>query len=80
VKALVELRVPFELDRKSIDDVDRGANDSDWQPAKDAARQVAFAEDAVPPPALEASARAPAIPSRRFPPTFASTPMPSLKA
>ena len=46
VKALVELRVPFELDRKSIDDVDRGANDSDWQPAKDAARQIAFAEDA----------------------------------
>jgi uncharacterized linocin/CFP29 family protein len=37
VKALVELRVPFELDRKAIDDVDRGANDSDWQPAKDAA-------------------------------------------
>jgi uncharacterized linocin/CFP29 family protein len=45
VKALVELRVPFELDRQEIDDVDRGANDSNWQPAKDAARQVAFAED-----------------------------------
>jgi uncharacterized linocin/CFP29 family protein len=45
VKALVELRVPFELDRQGIDDVDRGANDSDWQPAKDAARKVAFAED-----------------------------------
>src|ERR1700739_1928276 len=45
VKALVELRVPFELNRQSIDDVDRGANDSDWQPAKDAARQIAFAED-----------------------------------
>jgi len=45
VRALVELRVPFELDRKSIDDVERGANDSDWQPAKDAARQIAFAED-----------------------------------
>ena len=45
VKALVELRVPFELDRKAIDDVARGANDSDWQPAKDAARQIAFAED-----------------------------------
>jgi hypothetical protein len=45
VKALVELRVPFELDRQAIDDVDRGANDSDWQPAKDAARQIAFAED-----------------------------------
>jgi len=47
VKALVELRVPFELSRQSIDDVDRGANDSDWQPAKDAARQIAFAEDAA---------------------------------
>src|SRR5229473_836502 len=45
VKTLVELRVPFELDREAIDDVERGANDSDWQPAKDAARQIAFAED-----------------------------------
>jgi uncharacterized linocin/CFP29 family protein len=45
VKPLVELRVPFELERKSIDDVERGAHDSDWQPAKDAARQIAFAED-----------------------------------
>ena len=45
VKALVELRVPFDLDRQTIDDVDRGANDSDWQPAKDAACQIAFAED-----------------------------------
>jgi uncharacterized linocin/CFP29 family protein len=45
VKALVELRVPFELERKMIDDVERGANDSDWQPAKDAARLLAFAED-----------------------------------
>jgi uncharacterized linocin/CFP29 family protein len=47
VKALVELRVPFELDRQSIDDVERGANDADWQPAKDAARQIAFAEDSA---------------------------------
>jgi uncharacterized linocin/CFP29 family protein len=45
VKALVELRFPFELDRQAIDDVERGANDSDWQPAKDAAREIAFAED-----------------------------------
>ena len=45
VKALVELRVPFELERQAIDDVERGANDSDWQPAKDAARQLAYAED-----------------------------------
>jgi uncharacterized linocin/CFP29 family protein len=27
VKALVELRVPFELERQQIDDVERGAND-----------------------------------------------------
>jgi uncharacterized linocin/CFP29 family protein len=45
VKALVELRVPFELNRQMIDDVERGANDSDWQPAKDAAKTIAFAED-----------------------------------
>jgi uncharacterized linocin/CFP29 family protein len=45
VKPLVELRVPFELDRQQIDDVERGAEDSDWQPAKDAARLLAFAED-----------------------------------
>src|ERR1700691_5124354 len=47
VKALVELRVPFDLDHHAIDDVERGANDADWQPAKDAARQIAFAEDAA---------------------------------
>ena len=45
VKALVELRVPFDLDRQQIDDVERGANDSDWQPAKDAAERLALAED-----------------------------------
>jgi len=45
VKALVELRAPFELSRQAIDDVERGANDSDWQAVKDAARQITFAED-----------------------------------
>src|SRR6202047_411556 len=45
VKPLVELRVPFELDRQAVDDVERGASDSDWQPAKDAAQKIAFAED-----------------------------------
>jgi len=45
VLPLVELRVPFTLDRQQIDDVERGAQDSDWQPVKDAARQLAFAED-----------------------------------
>jgi uncharacterized linocin/CFP29 family protein len=39
------LRVPFELTRDAIDDVERGAEDSDWQPAKDAAQQLAYAED-----------------------------------
>lgn len=45
VKSAVELRVPFDLSRSDIDDVERGANDSNWQPAKDAARQMAFSED-----------------------------------
>ncbi|MBB6144147.1 putative linocin/CFP29 family protein [Silvibacterium bohemicum] len=45
VKALVELRIPFELTRDAIDDVERGSDDSDWQPAKDAAKILAFAED-----------------------------------
>ncbi|HXB46219.1 MAG TPA: family 1 encapsulin nanocompartment shell protein [Streptosporangiaceae bacterium] len=45
VLPLVELRVPFAVDRGQIDDVLRGSQDSDWQPARDAARQIAFAED-----------------------------------
>ena len=45
VKPLVELRVPFELDREQIDDVERGSNNSDWQPAKAAAQKIAYAED-----------------------------------
>ncbi|MEU8617589.1 family 1 encapsulin nanocompartment shell protein [Streptomyces sp. NPDC048623] len=44
-KPLVELRVPFTVSREAVDDVERGANDSDWQPVKDAARAMAFAED-----------------------------------
>jgi uncharacterized linocin/CFP29 family protein len=44
-RALVELRVPFELARQAIDDVERGATDSDWSPVKEAARKIAFAED-----------------------------------
>jgi uncharacterized linocin/CFP29 family protein len=45
VRPLVEFHAPFDLDRQAIDDVERGAMDSDWQPVKDAARQLAFAED-----------------------------------
>lgn len=43
--ALVELRVPFRLSRQAVDDVERGAADSDWSPVKEAARRIAFAED-----------------------------------
>src|SRR5712671_4964109 len=45
VRPVNEFRVPFRVDRTAIDDVLRGAQDSDWQPVKDAARQIAFAED-----------------------------------
>jgi uncharacterized linocin/CFP29 family protein len=45
VLPLVELRVPFVLSREQIDDVARGARDSDWQPARSAARQIGAAED-----------------------------------
>jgi uncharacterized linocin/CFP29 family protein len=45
VLSVVELRVPFTLDREQIDDVARGSRDSDWQAVKDAARQLAFTED-----------------------------------
>ena len=37
--------MPFTVDRQAVDDVERGAKDSDWQPVKDAARSIAFAED-----------------------------------
>jgi uncharacterized linocin/CFP29 family protein len=45
VLPLTELRVPFTLSRGQIDDVLRGSQDSDWQPAREAARKIAFAED-----------------------------------
>ncbi|MFD1825352.1 MULTISPECIES: family 1 encapsulin nanocompartment shell protein [Mumia] len=45
VAPVAELRVTFDLSREDVDDVERGSNDSDWQPVKDAARALAFAED-----------------------------------
>jgi uncharacterized linocin/CFP29 family protein len=42
---VIELRVPFAVSRQAVDDVERGAKDPDWQPVKDAARTMAFAED-----------------------------------
>jgi uncharacterized linocin/CFP29 family protein len=44
-KPLVRLRVPFTLSRSEIDDVERGSNDSDWDPVKAAAKKLAFVED-----------------------------------
>src|ERR1700693_2918505 len=56
VNALVEIRVPFELDRQAIDDVERGANDSDWnrpkmQPARSPLLRTARSLTAMPQPA-----------------------------
>ncbi|GBQ50594.1 family 1 encapsulin nanocompartment shell protein [Komagataeibacter sucrofermentans] len=45
VLPVVELRVPFTLSRAEIDAVERGARDADWQPVKNAAKKIAFAED-----------------------------------
>jgi uncharacterized linocin/CFP29 family protein len=44
-QALVELRVPFIVSRSAVDSVERGAKDPEWQPVKDAARQIAYSED-----------------------------------
>ncbi|MEU6558952.1 family 1 encapsulin nanocompartment shell protein [Nocardia nova] len=45
VAPLVELRVPFTLQRTELDDIQRGAQDADLDPVKDAAKRIAFAED-----------------------------------
>ncbi|GAA3170349.1 MULTISPECIES: family 1 encapsulin nanocompartment shell protein [Streptomyces] len=44
-RPLVELRSSFTVTRAAVDDVERGSQDSDWQPVKDAARALALAED-----------------------------------
>ncbi|MEU7631575.1 family 1 encapsulin nanocompartment shell protein [Nocardia sp. NPDC049220] len=45
VAPLVELRVPFTLSREELDNVERGAKDTDLDAVKDAAKKIAFAED-----------------------------------
>jgi uncharacterized linocin/CFP29 family protein len=45
VAPVVEFRVPFRVTRVAVDDVERGAKDADWQPVKDAAKQLALTED-----------------------------------
>ena len=44
-RQLVRLRVPFTVTRTAVDDVERGAQDSDWDPVVEAARELALAED-----------------------------------
>ena len=44
-RPLVRLRVPFTVSRTAIDDVERGSQDSDWDPVKEAAKKLAFVED-----------------------------------
>jgi uncharacterized linocin/CFP29 family protein len=45
VLPLVELRVPFELSRRELEAVTRGARDADLEPLRAAAREAARAED-----------------------------------
>lgn len=45
VLPMVELRVPFALQRSELNLVDRGAEDPDLAPVKAAARRIAIAED-----------------------------------
>ena len=45
VRPLIELRVPFELERLELERIDRGAASVDLDPLRDAARRFAAAED-----------------------------------
>lgn len=45
VLPLTELRVEFDLPRREVDAIDRGARDPDLGPVHDAARRIALAED-----------------------------------
>lgn len=47
VQPLTELRTLFEMPRRELEAIDRGAGDYDTQPVIDAARQAAMAEDAA---------------------------------
>ncbi|TCK00070.1 family 1 encapsulin nanocompartment shell protein [Nocardia alba] len=45
IQPVIELRVPFSLQRSELDDIERGAGDADFDSLKDAAQKIAFAED-----------------------------------
>jgi uncharacterized linocin/CFP29 family protein len=69
-REIVELRVPFTVTRQAVDDVERGSKDSDWQPVKDAARTIAYAEDRTVFHGLDAAGIA------GLAPTSSNTPLP----
>jgi uncharacterized linocin/CFP29 family protein len=78
-KPLVRLRVPFTLSRDEIDDVERGAQDSDWDPVKAAAKKLAFVEDHVifegyPAASIEGIRAASSNPSLTLPPNASQIP------
>jgi uncharacterized linocin/CFP29 family protein len=45
VQPLIEIRVPFELERAELDAIGRGARDADLNPLRNAARAAAITED-----------------------------------
>jgi uncharacterized linocin/CFP29 family protein len=45
VQRLVEFRAPFELSRRELDSIARGAKDADLEPVRRAARAIGLAED-----------------------------------
>lgn len=45
VLPLVELRAPFELSRRELENIARGSRDPDLEPVRSAARAIALAED-----------------------------------
>ena len=84
-KPLVQLRAPFTLVRRAIDDVERGATDSDWAPLKTAARQIAFAEDRAvfdgyPAAGIEGIRQGASNPALTLPPVSAGVPAVIAKA
>jgi len=45
VQTLIELRVPFDLDRRELETIGRGSEDADLDPVREAAVKLALAED-----------------------------------
>jgi len=74
-KPLVRLRVPFTVSRTAIDDVERGSQDSDWDPVKEAAQKLAFVRTG---PSSRVTRRRPSRASGRAVPTPRS-PCPTMR-